>query len=115
MLAISPWLYEIWLHGKVQVPLVLSGFVAVYIILLCWNGIFTYFLNGVGKIRLQLYASFAEAGTFIPFAWFFAKGCNMGISGIVLASIVPLVTGAVWTYIQYNKIIHSRATGIWNK
>jgi len=115
VLPFSPAIYRIWLHGKVNVPLSLSLFVVVYMIFQSWNAIFTYFLNGTGKIRLQLFASFAEAASFIPLAYFFAIYCNMKILGIVLASIIPLATGAVWTYIQYKKLINHSATGIWNK
>jgi O-antigen/teichoic acid export membrane protein len=115
VLPFSKAIFTIWLNNKVIVPLSLSVFIVFYMVFQSWNAIFTYFLNGTGKIRLQLYASFGEAISFIPLAWFFAIYCNMKILGIVLASIIPLAVGSIWTFIQYRKIINRSATGIWNK
>ena len=71
-----------------------------------WNAIFTYFLNGIGKIRLQLYSSIIESVLFFPLAWVLAIYCNMKISGFVLASMMPYVVGAFWTFLQYKKIVN---------
>lgn len=111
----SPLIYHFWIGNRVHISLSLSLVVAVYALLLSWNGIFTSFINGVGKIRLQLYAGFVEAASFFPLAYFFSQICHLGIQGIVIASIVPLLSGAIWSYIQYTKILNNTARGIWNK
>ena len=111
----SPLIYHLWIGNRVQIPITLSLVVEVYAILLSWNGIFTSFLNGVGKIRLQLYAGFIEAASFFPLAYFLSEFCKLGIQGIIIASIIPLISGSIWTYIQYTKILNNRATGIWRK
>jgi O-antigen/teichoic acid export membrane protein len=115
LLAFSPFIYKLWIGNKVIVPFQLSLVVSVYFILSSWNGIFVMFLNGVGKIRLQLFSAIAEGSIFIPLALLMAKVLHLGITGIVLTSCIPLAAGAIWTPIQFRKIISKRASGIWNK
>lgn len=115
LLLISPFIFKIWISDKVQIPFLLSICIVIYFILLTWNAIFTAFLNGAGKIRLQLIASIGEAIIFIPLAYLFAVKLDFGISGIVIASSIPLFIGSFWLMIQYNKLINLTAQGIWDK
>jgi Na+-driven multidrug efflux pump len=82
---------------------------------MAFTQIFTMFINGVGKIQLQLILSFISAILFIPLAYIFIKYCHLGIEGIVLASIIGNIEGFVFAPIQYYKIINNKAVGVWNK
>jgi Na+-driven multidrug efflux pump len=115
ILAFSPYIYHLWLGDTVKVPFTLSLVITVYFILTTWNSIYVLFINGVGKIRLQLFAAIVESIIFIPLALLFSKTFNLGIAGIVMASCLPLFVGAFWTRMQFMKIINNRATGIWNR
>jgi len=113
MLVFSDFIFKLWIGDEVKVPIQISIVMAVYVIINTWNAIYSYFLNGVGKIKLQLYAGIFAAILNIPFAIFLGK--YLGIYGIILATSILALGSAVWSPIQYKKIIEGRAKGIWNK
>ncbi|MDD5570032.1 MAG: MATE family efflux transporter [Bacteroidales bacterium] len=115
MVFISAPVYRIWLHGRVTIPLYLTIVMGLYTIILAWNQIYVFFINGVGKIKLQLYMSFITTIINIPLSIYFAKTLNIGSTGIMIATCVCLFIGSVWVPIQYKKIINNKATGIWGK
>lgn len=114
-LLISGKFYEVWLRGEIQVPFILSCFMGLYSILVAWNQIFVYFLNGVGKIKLQLIMGVFIIILNIPLSIFFADNLKLGPAGVILATDLCLALGAVWTPIQYHKIITNTASGVWNQ
>lgn len=113
MLLFANTFYKIWVGNAVQIPFSLSVVVALYIVINSWCSIFAYYINGVGKIKLQLYSGFLGAIINIPLSIYLGK--IYGIEGVVGASIVLGILGAIWVPIQYSKLIRNTATGIWNK
>ncbi len=115
MLALSGWVYHIWIGDIITVPFHLSVLMLVFFTIKSWNNVFVYLINGVGKIRLQLYMSIVIAVINIPISIYFAKNLEMGSAGVILGTIICLSFGAVLHPIQYYKIINRNARGIWNK
>ncbi len=115
MLAISGWVYHIWIGDIITVPFHLSLLMLLFFTIKTWNNVFVYLINGVGKIRLQLYMSIIIAGLNIPLSIFFARNLEMGSAGVILGTIICLSFGAVLHPIQYYKIINRTAKGIWNQ
>jgi len=115
LLAISKNFYLMWVGNKVHIPLLLSAFMGLYAIITTWNNIFAYFINGVGKIKLQMYYGIIAMLINIPISIFFAKNLNMGSAGVILGTCFSLLGGFVLGPIQYYKIINGKACGIWNK
>ncbi len=115
MLFSSGFVFRIWIGDRVEIPFQLCVFMAFFIIIRAWNNIFAYLINGIGKIRLQLYFSIIISLINIPLSVYFARNLGFGISGVILATIACLLIGAVLTPIQYYKIINNKAAGIWNK
>ncbi|CAN5805666.1 O-antigen export protein [soil metagenome] len=113
MLACSAFVYKIWVGGNIIVPLTLSASIASYVIINAWNVIYSQFVNGVGKIKLQLYLALVGSMINIPLAIFLAK--SLGIYGVVLSTTIISIVTAIISPIQYNKIINNRAQGIWAK
>lgn len=113
MVFISNYVYEIWIGDEVHIPFILSALCGLYVSISNWNNIFAYFINGVGKVRLQLYSSIISGVVFFPLAYCF--GSTLGIAGVLLALCVCLLPSAIWSPIQYWKIVTSKATGIWIK
>jgi len=66
MILISDFVYEIWVGPDIKVPFILSLFTGLFVIIANWNNIFVYFINGVGKVRFQLYYSIFVAILNIP-------------------------------------------------
>jgi len=115
MLIISKYFYLIWVGDKVHIPFLLSVFMGLYVIISTWNNIFAMFINGVGKLKLQIYEGIFGMIINIPISIFFAKNLNLGSSGVILGSCFSLLIGSFIIPIQSMKIIKGNATGIWNR
>jgi O-antigen/teichoic acid export membrane protein len=115
MLLISPWIYSYWIGGEIAslIPFPVSIFCAIYVSIFNWSSIYSFFLNGIGKIRLQLYASIILSILYIPLAIVF-NHC-FGIKGIIGAMCTVSLLGGALMSIQYRKIINKKSSGIWNK
>ncbi len=115
LLIFSPFIFEIWIGNEVKVPFILSATFALYAALLSWTGMFSKFLNGVGKIKIQLYITIFQCLTNIPLAIFLAKYLGLGLSGVILATNLNLFIAAIILPIQVYKISNQKAQGIWFK
>jgi len=113
MLAGAGFIYKLWVGSSIIVPLSLSVSIASYVIINAWNVIYSQFINGVGKIKLQLYLAFGGSMINIPLAIFLAK--SFGMYGVVLSTTIISIVMAVVSPIQYSKIINNKANGIWAK
>ena len=112
MLAISGPFYKIWLGKTVTIPFMMSALVLIYVLINAWNGIFSSFLNGVSKVKLQMFAGISAALLNVPFAVFLGKW--IGIEGILTANIIIFLP-AVFIYpLQCKKILKGNAQGIFN-
>ncbi len=115
MLAGANWFYAFWVSEDVNIPFRLSAIMALYFILYTFGGIFVQFVNGVSKIKMQLYSSVIGAIIFFPMAHFFIKVLHMNVEGLVLATLITNWYGPFLSPIQYRKIVTNKAKGIWNK
>ena len=115
MLTVSQPIYQLWVGNKVSVPFTLSLAMVFYVTISNWNSIFVSFLNGTGRIRLQLYSSIIIGVVNIPLAYVLVKYLHWGSAGVVAATSICLFVGSIWSPIQYIKLINNTATGIWAK
>ncbi len=111
----SNMIYNIWVGEDINVPFVLSVFMGIFAVLSNWNNLFTSFINGIGKIKLQFYSSIFVSIINIPLSIFLAKTMNMGITGVIAATCACLLITSLWAPIQFQKLIKGKAKGIWNK
>jgi O-antigen/teichoic acid export membrane protein len=107
--------YKIWVGDKVKVPGILSLIMGLYVIIASWNLPFVFFINGTGKIKLELYNCIVVMIINVPLCVLFAKTFNMGTAGVILSTCLCLFIGSIWGPIQYYKIINRTAKGIWNQ
>ena len=114
MVISANWVYRLWIGSEINIPKSLSIIVALFVAISTWNNIFAFFINGVGKIKLQLYSSIFVGIINIPLSIALAKLLN-GVEGIVLSTCLCLLVCSVWAPIQYMKIVNGTAKGIWNK
>ena len=111
-LIFSRFVIWLWVGNKVVVNMALASAIAVYLILTAYNGINCSFLNGTGKIKIQLYLSVVFSLFQIPLSIYFCK--KFGIAGIMF-SLIIVSTITLFIYeAQFHKIITHKATGIWN-
>jgi O-antigen/teichoic acid export membrane protein len=113
MLLVSKGFYNIWVGKEIHIPAILSTVIAISVLVNTWCSVFAYYLNGVGKIKIQIYSGLFGAVMNIPLAVFLGK--LLGIEGVVLAGIFLGLISAVWAPVQYFKLISNTAKGIWNK
>lgn len=113
LLALSQPFYGFWLDEKISIPLSLSICNVLYIITFTWSNIFGVFLSGTGIIRLSMYLSIFESLLNIPLSIFLAKFMGLGITGVLLATVICMSFSCVIFPIQYLKIIRGQAKGIW--
>jgi O-antigen/teichoic acid export membrane protein len=114
LLLFSDFIYKIWLGNKVIIPFSMNALMCLYSSLIIYLTPFNYFINGIGKIRLQLYQTILMAVLNIPISILFASYFGLGSSGVILGTIVCVLPGVLLSTIQYNKIINMKSSGIWN-
>ncbi len=115
MLLSSAKVYTLWIGDKVQISFALSALMALFVIMSTWNNIFTYFINGVGKLKISLITASINAIINIPLSIFLARNLNMGINGVILGTCISLSLSFFLRPIQAYKIINQKAFGIWGK
>jgi len=113
MLAASPYVYRIWLGPEVTIPFSLSVAVALYSSILTYRTIFNYYMNGVGKVMLQLYLVIISGIINIPLGIYLCR--RQGVTGVLMSTILLCIVSALFEITQYKKLINNTATGIWNK
>lgn len=113
MLVFSGFVFKVWIGNDFVVPFSISILLLSWILLNSWNGIFSHFLNGVGKIKLQLYLGLGVALLNIPTA--IILGLLFGINGILISNVFFALIQTFFVFTQYTKLISLSAHGIWNK
>lgn len=114
----SDFAFEVWLGAEklktINISTNLKYFLFLYFITFTFGGVFTIFINGLGKVMLQTYASIIGALIFLPLALLFANVFKLGMESVVIASILANSYSFI-APIQCFKILNGKATGIWNR
>ncbi len=112
----STVMYKVWLRKEYMVvPFSLTLTIGMYVLSKAFGTGYVFFLNGIGKVKLQFYFSIITAILNIPLSILFAKYLNMGLAGIVLSTWICSIYGALLGPFQYRKVMNGTAKGIWNK
>lgn len=98
----------LWIGDDLEVstPLIIS--MVAFIIISTWSNIFSIFVNGIGKINLQLFTSVIAMLLNIPLSIYFTKHLGFGINGIVLATCISLSLFAVLGPFQVYSILKNK-------
>lgn len=114
MVAVSGPVYAVWIGQDVNVDIKMSIGMAIYIFILIYSMRYSYFINGIGKLRVQLIFSSGAAIIFIPAAYAAVSSTDSIIWFIAVMCLVNL-PGLIANRIQFNKLINGKAKGIWNR
>lgn len=111
MVIVSPWVYDMWIGNQSHVPLKMTVMMAIYIFLLVLSMRYSYFLNGVGALRLQMYMTVMTV-VFIPLAWgvSYVTHSIIWFMAVMGGCIAPSI---LVNMLQFRKIMQDKATGIW--
>lgn len=116
---ISDIFFEIWVGEEKMKTMVISTklklSLIIYFLLFTFGSVFNMFINGVGKLTIQMYSLLIGALMFVPISIFFIKYLHWGIESVVVASIIANFYSPFIAPIQYYKLIKNKANGIWNK
>jgi len=114
MILLSDTVYAIWIDRQTIIDIKMNIAMAVYIFIIINSMRYSYVINGIGKLRLQLIFTTAAAILFVPLAylitqwthdiiWFMAVMCLINIPGLIVNRI------------QFDKLLKGQAAGIWNR
>lgn len=115
ILIASPLIYNIWVGDSVIVPFSISVAILAYFTSHTYGGVFNICINGIGKVRLQMYCLAIVAIIYIPIMLLFIKVFKLGIISIPMAQLISNFYSLFIARIQYNKIILGTAKGVWYK
>mgnify|MGYP006088593971 CR=1 FL=1 len=115
LLLSSNYIYKFWIGEQVQIQFSLSLLMCIYISMIIYLTPFNYFINGIGKIKLQLIQTLLMAVINIPLSYFLSIKLEMGVNGIILGTIFSVLPSLFLSTIQFLLITNNKAKGIWNK
>ena len=115
MILASDWFYRLWLGESVIIELGLTLSMALYAAVKTYNLLYITFINGVGKIQLQLIVSVMVVILNIPISVYLAEYIGIGSPGVILGTVICILAPMFLWRIQCYKIINETAKGLWNK
>jgi O-antigen/teichoic acid export membrane protein len=104
---IGPMIVKIWIGGQVIASSMLFYLFAIFIVFSVWSNVFAYFVNATNQLNVQLYTSIFAALINIPLSLYFVRVLELGLNGIILATIVSLSIFALLGPIQVFRIIRA--------
>lgn len=114
MLVFSPYVYKIWLgDSDIEIDILTTFLLYLYSVATMIYGCYGYMLNGIGKLELQVRITSILAIAYIPFSIF--AGHLGGLNGVLFVFFMTSLINAIWSKMQFTKIISGTASGIWNK
>ncbi len=107
---LGPKILALWIQEDIFYDQKLLVFMGLFVVIRIYGEIYVTFLNGIGKIRLQLFISIFAAIINIPLSIIFVKFFDLGNSGIILATVISMSLYAVAMPIQTNSILKTTNT-----
>ena len=100
------FIIALWLKTDIALPTYLALFVGLHAIIYCWDNIWAIFVNGVGKVNIQLYSKVFSVIVILPLSWYLMK--NIGVAGMALALAVGFFISSIPTMIQVRYILKNK-------
>lgn len=113
MVVLSKFIYRIWIGEEVNISLLMSILMSLYVCILIWSLAYSNYLNGIGKLRIQTINTVLVSLIFLPVSYWLGK--ELGIYGILLGMVLLNISGLLLNTIQLNKVLNGNASGIWYK
>lgn len=98
----SPIIIHLWIGKDFELNNFLVIVIGIFSLISIWSNIFSHLLNGMGKMKIQLFTSLIALMVNIPLSIMMVKLVNMRIDGIVIGTIISLslfaIAGPIQTY-----------------
>lgn len=105
MVLVSSSVYKLWIGNEIQIPLTLSSSMALYIFILITSLRYSYILNGINVLRIQLIFTIIAALMFIPLAWLSCKLYH-SVTTLVLVMCFVNIPGLIANIWKYHQIFY---------
>ncbi|WP_157730962.1 lipopolysaccharide biosynthesis protein [Arenibacter algicola] len=115
MVLLAPFFYKFWIGDLVTIPFNLTLSMAVFFVICIFYSPYNAFINGLGKVRIQMYTLVGAAILNIPLSIILVNYTPLGVEGVIIATILCIIPHAIICPVQYSKIINERAIRLWNK
>ena len=113
MIVISPIIYKLWIGDSVQVPLMISVLIGLYIVCLTISTMHASILNGMGIIRVQIIQAILQGVLFVCGILMIGRGLDL--NSILVIMLITAVIPAIILPIQVCLLLNNRAKGLWTK
>lgn len=98
---------HIWIGEEFIVDSSLVLMMAFFVLVSTWNSIYSTVLGGLGYIRLGMYYTIFTGIANIPISYYFSIVLELGMSGIILGTIVSIGISSIISPIQVYYFIFS--------
>lgn len=113
MIVLSPWIYDAWLKSQIFIPMKLTIMMGIYMYVMAWSLCYSYFLNGMGLLRIQTVHTVVTALAFYPLCNYL--GNLWGIEGILVTMILLMLPGLILNVLQVHFFMKMPNNSFWNK
>ena len=103
MISCSDFIYNIWIGDKAEIPFSITILVGAYHFIIIWSTRYSFLLNGIGALRLQLVITILAAICYIPLAILASKMTN-NINGLLFVMCAINIPGLIINAIQFIKL-----------
>lgn len=100
-----PYIIKMWIGQEIFIPKYLILLWGLFVLNRVYGDIYMIFINGTGKVQLQMWLFLVGAIVNIPLSIYFIRDLNMGSSGAILGTNICMLPLAIIMPIQAYFII----------
>ena len=102
---VSDSVIKFWLQRDLNINKNLILYMSIFILVRVYAVIYMMFLNGIGKVKIQMWLFVLGALINIPLSIYFVKYLHLGSSGVILGTVFSIITLAIVLPLQTFKIL----------
>lgn len=103
---LSDIIYDLWIGSTVKISGSVTFAMLIYAIVITFQASHNYIINGIGKIKLQMYIMILSALFNIPLSFYL--GNLFGIQGVIYSNVIFMLILGISFYFQTNKLIKAK-------
>lgn len=101
MLLFSSYAYNLWIGDKILITNILSFWILMYSLVTMFSSIYVTILNGMGLLKVQMYACLFSPFVFLGLCYMFVH-MGLGVHALLIAVIISNFNGYLLAPIQYK-------------
>ena len=101
---ITPTVISIWIKNDITIPNYLILLTTIVTALKIFVSFYTFFLNGIGKLRLYLIVLAISVIIKIPLSFYFVD-LNLGVNSVLVSSLIIVIVWSILIPLKCYKIV----------